>query len=92
MFLVRGWGGDGGEAVGEHVWGKAGFGVSDVLTQSSYEEGVGPCCCIVRHGGDIFQQEVSDPCAGRAGEDGCWKDSGPVSQRGQVGSGLSSDH
>jgi len=24
----------------------------------------------MRQGGDLFQQEAADPCAGRAGEDG----------------------
>jgi len=35
-----------------------------------YEEGIGPNCCVVRQGGDLFQQEAPDPCVGRAGEDG----------------------
>jgi len=34
---------------------------------------MGPYCCVVRQGGDLFQQEVSDPCAGRAAEDGVLK-------------------
>jgi len=56
--------------VGEHVRGETRFGVYDVLAQCSYEEEIGPYCCVMRQGGDILQQEVPDPCAGRAGEDG----------------------
>jgi len=50
--------------------GKPVFRVCDVLALCLYEEGIGPYCCVMRQGGDFFQQEASDLCAGRAGADG----------------------
>jgi len=60
----------GGIRAGKHVRGKAGFRVCDLLAKCLCEEGIRPYCCVVRQGADIFQQEIPDPCAGRAGEDG----------------------
>jgi len=72
---------EGGVVVGEHVWGKTGFRVRDVLGYCSYEEGIGPYCYVMRQGGGLFQQEALDPCAGRTGEDcvleGLWSSAAP---------------
>jgi len=56
--------------VEEHVRGVTGLCICDVLASCSYEKGFRLYCRIMRQRGDIFEQEVSDPCAGRAGEDG----------------------
>ena len=55
--------------VGEHVQGEAGLHVLDVLAEGSYEVGFRPDGHAMPEGGHIFQEEVSDSCVGRAGED-----------------------
>ena len=92
MILVRGRGGEGGVAVGEHVRGKAALVSVMYAPKARMRRGSDHVVASrAREESSFSRRSLTCVRAGQA-RMACWKDSGPVSHRGQVGSGFSSDH
>jgi len=76
----------------KHVRGEAGLRFRDVFVESSYEVGLDHnVASCPREETSVSRSSRTHVWAGQV-RMACWKDSGPVSHRRRVWSGLSSNH